>query len=381
MRILVFSTDDFLPPAGGAETAFGEVAKRLPEWQFEFICARLDRMRPLTQVVGNITIHRVGWGIPKFDGLWLSLFGGRIARRIHKKQPIDLVWSIMASYGGIPALNFKRKYNKPFLLSLQEGGVLRSIERKGKIFGKKYREIFTQATGVHAISHYLADWAQRMGTESQNLRVIPNGVDIAAFQKQYTDSEKMAMRSEWGWSGDAIVLVTTSRLVPKNGVADILNALAKLPVQFKLVICGDGSLKEQLLSQVKKLQLGERVRFLGFSNREEIPKILKASDIFIRPSLTEGLGNSFLEAMAAGIPVIGTPVGGIPDFLIDGANGFFCRPNDPTDLIRVVKLVASLSSESREAIVIAGKNTVEKKYSWDTIAEQMKQFIIHVCAH
>lgn len=117
--------------------------------------------------------------------------------------------------------------------------------------------------------------------------------------------------------------MTASRLVKKNGVKDIVEALVFLPKQYKLVVAGQGKLEKSLKSKVTNLKLEDRVIFVGFISHELLPLYLKASDIFVRPSLSEGLGNSFLEAMAAGIPVVGTPVGGIPDFLTDRETGIF----------------------------------------------------------
>jgi glycosyltransferase involved in cell wall biosynthesis len=374
MRVLVFSTDDFLPPAGGAETAFGEVAQRMGDWQFDLICARLDRSRPALEQVGNITIHRLGFGIPKIDGIWLWLRGFTQARILAQKKKFDLVWSIMASYGAIPALNIKKELQIPYLLTLQEGGDLETIAQKGKLMGR-YHEVFEQADGVHAISNYLARWAQKMGYRGDKLRVIPNGVDLDVFA---TPSDAQSRRSSWNWDATATVLVTTSRLVLKNGVEDIIEALTLLPEQFKLVIAGDGVLLGHLKNRVEELHLTERVRFLGFVARDELPGILHASDIFVRPSLTEGLGSSFLEAMAAGIPVIGTSVGGITDFLVDALNGFFTEPKNPQHLAVVIQQVANLSSEARTLVTQKARETVSS-YDWKNITQRMKSFISELC--
>ena len=103
-------------------------------------------------------------------------------------------------------------------------------------------------------------------------------------------------------------------MVIKNGVGDVIKALPKLSENIKFVILGEGELKQKLIKLAKDLGVSDRVIFKGFVSHEKIPKYLKACDIFIRPSLSEGMGNSFIEAMACRIPVIATPVGGIVDF-------------------------------------------------------------------
>jgi len=86
-------------------------------------------------------------------------------------------------------------------------------------------------------------------------------------------------------------------------------------LQTKLIIIGSGELEDSLKSLADRLDLGQNVIFLGDINHDDLPRYLSVGDVFVRHSLSEGLGNAFLEAMACGIPVIGTPVGGIVDFI------------------------------------------------------------------
>ncbi len=123
---------------------------------------------------------------------------------------------------------------------------------------------------------------------------------------------------------------------------------------------------------VKKLKFESRVVFLGLKTHDELPELLQASDIFVRASLSEGLGNSFLEAMVAGIPIIGTPVGGIPDFLTDGETGVFCQPRDPASLARAALRIQT-EPGLRARLIVQGAQVVRERYDWDKIAKQVKQ--------
>ena len=103
--------------------------------------------------------------------------------------------------------------------------------------------------------------------------------------------------------------------------------------------------------------------------------------MFVRPSLSEGLGNSFLEAMAAGVPIIGTNVGGIPDFLIDpstgsrqAATGLFCETANPKSIAEKIELLLT-DEDLRQKLIINGKKAVAEKYDWDKIAARMKVII------
>jgi L-malate glycosyltransferase len=115
-----------------------------------------------------------------------------------------------------------------------------------------------------------------------------------------------------------------------------------------------------------------RVHFLGYIPHAELYKYLRVSDIFIRPSLSEGFGNSFIEAMAADLPVIATSVGGIPDFLEDKVTGIFCETEDPKSIADAVqKLLAN--PILRDAIVLNAHRMVAERYSWSLVAREMRE--------
>src|SRR3989344_6719554 len=92
---------------------------------------------------------------------------------------------------------------------------------------------------------------------------------------------------------------------------------------YELVIAGSGPQEQELKKLIRDLNIAGRVKFLGTVSQEELPALLATSGLFVRPSRSEGLGIAFLEAMAAEVPVIATPIGGIPDFLKDYVTGLF----------------------------------------------------------
>jgi len=132
-----------------------------------------------------------------------------------------------------------------------------------------------------------------------------------------------------------------------------------------------GALAKKTTYNVGRAEKKSRVIFLGYVPHEEMPPYLQVSDIFVRPSLSEGLGNSFLEAMAAGIPVIATPVGGIPDFLIDGETGLYCQAENPRSIAQKVEKLLK-DKESRDYIVKRAGEVVRKRYEWSGVATAMK---------
>jgi glycosyltransferase involved in cell wall biosynthesis len=207
------------------------------------------------------------------------------------------------------------------------------------------------------------------------ITVVPNAVDYKLFSQDFSEIELDEVKREIGKKPNDIFLITTSRLVLKNAVSDIIKSLVYLPSNFKLLICGQGYEEERLRDLVKIENLQDRVVFKGYVGHKDMPRYLKACDIFVRPSLSEGLGNSFLEAMASDIPIIGTNVGGIPDFLIDRKTGLFCEVKNPKSIAKCVKILSE-DIELRNQIIIEANTLVKDKYNWENISQQMSKILV-----
>ena len=133
------------------------------------------------------------------------------------------------------------------------------------------------------------------------------------------------------------LLGVVGRLSSEKGQGVLLGALPEILAAFPLAACalaGDGPARADLESEAKRLGLGDRVLFLG--HRRDVPAVLAALDLFVQPSLYEGFGLSLLEAMAAGLPIVASRVGGIPELLEDGRTGLLVPPQDPAALARAI---------------------------------------------
>jgi len=369
MRILIFSTTYF-PLVGGAEVAMKEVTDRLPDFEFHLICAKIQPGLPKTERIGNVTVHRVGFGAP-FDKYLLPFFGQVSALMLGR---FDASWSLMASYGGFAALFHRTLHPKTkMLLTLQEGDPLEHYANRAGRLQFLHQRIFQRADAVQAISKFLAAWAVKMGFKGTP-EVIPNGVDIARFTTKISPERRSFLRKQFGLSDSDTVLVTASRLSLKNGIDDLIRSLTSLPENYRALIAGEGEDRDKLRVLAEQKGLTRRVVFLGKRGHDELPEILQVGDIFIRASLSEGLGNSFLEAMAAGLPIIGTPVGGIPDFLTDGETGVFCQPRDPESIARAVRRILE-EPGLRERLVANGERLVVEKYGWEGVAEKIGELL------
>ncbi len=369
-RVLIFSTAYF-PFVGGAEVAIKEISDRLLDYEFDLVTARMDRSLEKMEKKGNVNIYRLGIGNARFDKMFLALFGGWFGARLQKKKKYDCAWSMMASFGGFATLSFHNRTSIPYLLTLQEGDPIEYILKKVRFVRSWFNRIFTSASGLQAISSYLLQWGKDMGFSGNTLEVVPNGVDVSRFTEKFDNKTLDHIRQSFGFSQQSVIVVTASRLVEKNGVEHIIRALPLLPHSVCLVICGVGHLEKSLQLLAKELKLGNRIKWLGNISHAELPQILASSDIFIRPSLSEGLGNAFLEAMAVGLPTIGTRVGGIPDFLEEGKTGFFCEPRNPQSIAHIVQHVLTLSEQEKKQIHKNVLQLIQDKYNWEYISRRM----------
>lgn len=384
MNIIVFSITYF-PFVGGAEVALKEITKRLQNYNFTIITLQIDSALPKVEREGNVTIYRIGF--PSRKRLqpalnWKLLLSKYTfpfvaflkARNLQKELGFQASWSIMANYAGFASLFFKLLHPKiPFLLILQEGDSPEHIKRKVGSLMPFYRKIFSKADKIQTISRFLADYAKKMGYKGEPI-VIPNGVDVKNFSREFSEAEISDTRKEINKKEGDVFLVTSSRMVKKNAVDVIIKSLVYLPENFKFIITGEGEEEGSLKRLSQELKVESRVSFLGLIPHQKLPLYLKACDVFVRPSRSEGFGNSFIEAMAVGIPVIGTSVGGIPDFLKNEVTGLFCDVDDPQSLAKVAKTLIK-NDKLREKIIKNARKLVLEKYSWDILAKRMDNIL------
>lgn len=365
MRILIFSLS-YYPHVGGAEVAVKEITDRflLSEAEFDMVTLRFSPHDKPFEKIGHVNVYRIGSGEDYFNKI---LFVPRAALFALRRR-YDLYWAMM-TYMLFPIVLLRLLGKKTkYALTLQDGDPFEHVFSRWFIL--PFRPLlsygFRHAYKVQAISTFLARWAKKMGYKG-HVEVIPNGIDLTHFTRERTRV----------FDPSDVVLITTSRLVEKNGMGDIIAALPHLPQDVRLKIVGTGPLEHELKKQARDLGVSSRIEFAGFVPPHEIPSYLYASDIFVRPSLSEGMGNSFIEAAAAGLPIVGTKVGGIPDFLKDGETGLFCEPHNPESIARAVKRLIE-DEALRQKITNHGRKLAHEGYGWDLIAKHMKSRVLTI---
>jgi glycosyltransferase involved in cell wall biosynthesis len=176
------------------------------------------------------------------------------------------------------------------------------------------------------------------------------------------------IRDEIGIPDEAWVVGTVGRLAPEKDQALLIEAMAPLlSAGRRLVIVGEGAERDALRARIARTPGGRYVHMLG--EREDVEDILAAFDAFALTSRTEGLPLVLLEAMAAGLPVLSTAVGGIPDLVNDGLTGLLSRAGDRTSLTRQLECLSTDESLSRQ-IGEAGRHQVVQRHSVDRMASE-----------
>ncbi|MDE2079553.1 MAG: NAD-dependent epimerase/dehydratase family protein [Patescibacteria group bacterium] len=396
--VLIFSLAYFPKHVGGAEVAIKEITDRISPDKIEFhmVTLRFDSTLPKVERIGNVLVHRIGFtrqepsmadlkASPlKWNKYLYQALAPFYALRLHWKYHYDGVWAMMAHAVGIAAGIFTLFAPRVrYVLTLQEGDPPEYIEALAKPAWPLFKRAFTRADAVQVISSFLGRWAKRMGYPGAPV-LVPNAVDAKRFAHGYPAKTLDALKETLGKKTTDVFLITTSRLVHKNAADDVIRALPMLPKKVKFLILGIGPDEGMLKDIARREGVEDRVVFLGQIGHEELPKYLHASDIFIRPSRSEGMGNSFVEAFAAGIPVIATQEGGIADFLFDAkrnpdikTTGWAVDKDSPEQIAAAVKDIIA-HPECVQEVVATAKMLAFEKYDWDKIARAMREDVFSV---
>ena len=256
----------------------------------------------------------------------------------------------------------KKVIGLPYIVSLQGGDVPGFMGKEMAIYhrltGPVISQVWDAAHAVVANSSGLADLA-RCHASDINIDVIPAGADLNAATPSTHPTVEQPLR-----------LLFVGRLVNQKGLDVLLKALAKMKgrVDWTLTIAGEGPLRDGLALASRKLGLSDRVVFRGWLKRDHLPAVYEQADVFVLPSRDEGMPNAMLEAMAAGLPVIGSKISGLDEVVIDGETGLLVPVEDTDALAHALRTVI----EDRDytfKLGQAARERVAAQFSWAHAAE------------
>jgi glycosyltransferase involved in cell wall biosynthesis len=348
---------------GGAETMLINLVRQLSQGQYApVICLRKNGW--LSQQLQKWDFETVI--IPQ-DGYVNSVWFRKLRKMIHAEQ-ISVIHAhefAMNSYGSI-------------LSAIAGVPVITTVHGKN-YYHEKWRRRFAYRliarwSRMVAVSEDIRNFLiTQVGIKQDHVLTIRNGIDVKAYAGRFgEDRAQTKERREY-------VIGSVGSLYPVKGHTYLLKAFAIVHKTQPDVICkiaGRGHLLAQLQAEVADLGIANQVEFLGL--RDDIPQFLQGIDVFVLPSLSEGLPLSILEAMAAGKPVIATNVGGVSEVVQDRRTGFIVPPKDPEGLAnRILQVMADQSMA--EALGRAGREKVERDFSLNTMTKQYEALYEEAC--
>lgn len=367
VKILVFSP--FYPPhIGGLEDYSHELnlllsqndleinvfTPRLPRDTIkeEIFNDRLTVFRfPAVEIIHNYPLPSF-WNL-SFWKLFFSLFG----------KKYDLVISHTRFFNTSLLALFFSKIKKMPWIHIEHGSDYVKLQNKlasiiavivDKTQGKL---ILNQADKIIAVSQAAADFCKKLSPKS-NPQVIYRGFQASDFQNFLEKSNNPLVEN------NILQIGYIGRLIDGKGVQDLISAIAKLKIPYKLHIIGDGSRMDDLKKQVLKFGLTDKIIFYGYLEKHKALTIINNCDILVNPSYTEGLPTSVIEAGFLKKAVIATNVGGTPEIMEDGASGFLINTHDPDTITEKIEILAK-DGVLRNKFGEEAQKVVREKFTWE----------------
>jgi len=359
---------------GGTETQLAQVAVRLRSTSYPVTVGCLRAEGPLVEVLERAGISVVEFrkertllsvrGIYQLLRLAIFLHRGRF-QVVHAHDPWANLLGVPAAWlARTPIIISSRRY-----LADPEEQRDRPLRRKWR--NKAARMLFRLSTNVVVNSTSVRDvLVKRDGLPPGKIRVIHNGVDLDRFASAPRDRERLFPGVGNSSKLIAVAANMYSRVKGHSCLIVAAGTICREVPEAIFILIGDGKERTKLAQQVREAGLEESFLFLGF--RDDVPELLAGCDLAVLPSESEGLPNSVLEAMAAGVPVVATCVGGIPEIIEHGQNGLLVPPENPQALngalLRVLR-DANLAMR----LARAGQERMRTHFSFDRVVAELEQ--------
>ncbi|WHZ29216.1 MAG: hypothetical protein OJF51_004017 [Nitrospira sp.] len=357
------------------------------EVQLKSLIAELARMPDIDLSVvlfngGRLEKELLHYGIPVEifpEKDWSSIRIGTALRRYFGQKRFDIVHTHkykdtilaapLARWAGVPhVVRTVHGLTEPFSgVNAWKMAFYESVERR---VHEQY------VSTLLAVSSEIERRLRRTG--ATDVVCIRNGIELNALPD---GSMRSAKRKAFGVTDDVCVIGSVGRLTPVKGFPHLIKAVQLLTEQglcVKLWLVGDGILNQELCRLAQDLGIAERVVMLG--HREDTYELLQAMDMFVLSSLHEGIPMALLEAMAVGLPVIATRVGGIPEVIEDRVSGILVEPGDPNGLALMCRRLMH-DTASAERLGQAARARVEERFSARTMAADVANVYRRLVGH
>src|SRR3989344_7235501 len=282
-RILIFSLAYYPNFVSGAEAAIKEITDRIdPSYiEFHMVTLLFDRAAPRNERIGNVYVHRVGFGDAYLSKILFIPLAAFKARSLDRTLHIDAVWSMM-TYMLFPAVLARTiGVRAPRVLTLQDGDTYEKVFERWfiRLLAPILDYGFRTTSIVQTISVFLSEWPKKRGYTGP-IELIYNGANPRDIKDAVSPAEVEEMKKKLGKKPGDIFLVNTSRLVHQKAFDDTIRALTKLPPHIKLLAVGSGSDAKDLKKLATNLGVADRIIFTGQVDRGVVTLYRGAADIF-----------------------------------------------------------------------------------------------------
>jgi len=352
---------EFPPIGGGAANANFQILKKLSKKniKIDVVTSSPNKKFLKEKFSKNITIYRVNvykknvhyWTMKEI--LTYTRKTSTLVNKLVNQNTYDLCHSFFTWPTGLIAYVFRKKI--PYIVSLRGSDVPGFNPRLDLLYRPLQflsRLIWSNAEKVVANSHGLKLLAEK--TWNGKIDVIYNGIDTEKFNPRKSNHKNL-------------VILTVARLIPRKGLDYLIKSIPNIVKKNKnieLRIIGEGSEKKKLVELAKELGIKKYVKFVGYVPHKKLPKHYRNSDVFILPSLYEGMSNTVLEALASGLPIITTNTGGTKE-LID-KNGIIIKKSS---IIEIENAILSLTDKKRLKMGEISRKTA-LKFTWKEVADR-----------
>jgi phosphatidylinositol alpha-1,6-mannosyltransferase len=379
---VVLITNAFLPHAGGSRLLYYHLFKQIaaPDCEVTIVTGKVPGWRAFDAREQTRSFRIKRYFKPLLDHSYFQLpkmIGPVAAGALTSLfRRADVVCCGDLFPAGLTGLALKKAFGFPLVTFCHGEDVTLTDQRR---FQPKVRDrIFSAADAIIANGGFAVENLRRIGVHDLKVHKITPGVDTSAF---FPDAPDDALRRRHGIR-EELVILTVARLVPRKGHRYVMSALAALASEippFKYLIVGQGSEEAALRSLAETLKLQDKVVFAGFVPGHDLNNHYNLADVVVMPNISEagdleGFGMVFLEANAAGKPVIGGRSGGTAEAVVDGRTGILVDPEQGGQLADALRLLLT-DAASRRNMGEAGLHRVGSEFGWDTRARTFRRIL------
>ena len=389
-RVLVVTTY-YHPVLGGVEIHARQLVAHLHRGGFpvQVVTKRVSPGAPILEEIDGVPVHRVGpAGERRGSGKWMAL-PAIFAETLRRRDEFDVIVCIDYRGIGVGAIAAGWLLHRPVIAQGETAGVLAGaderstsgLEPEGLLdqwLKAPVREVYRHADRIVCIGRELEREALRAGIRPKRVVYLPHGVDLARFRPP-APGERERIRAGLGWPLDRPVVLFVGRLSIEKGVRELLEAWVGMDRRGALLALVGPDMAGHPWDAgapgrafVNAHGCADSVRFEG--GTDDPAPFYRAADVFVQPSHFEALGNTALEAMASGVAVTASGVGGLADFCIEGENAVLHQPRSSTSLAEAIGRLLD-DDALRARLGRAARLTVEERFEVGTLLDRYARLI------